>query len=268
MSGAYSAATGTGTKTLRMGRQDYRSEADAKTAFNATLYTKNVKITKQYVYGGKLSVPTATRRGYTLNGWYTETSGGTKVTNDTAVPAANTTYYAQWTGVQFTMVFNKNATDAAGTMANQKIPFGTETALTANAFTRTGYTFMGWNTNAAGTGTVYTDKQKVSTLNEDGGTINLYAIWRKNSYTVQFNGNGSTSGSTANQNINYSTAKALTANGFVKAGYTFTKWNDGINNYNDKANVNINMNLLNNTSSSDVYKVLFSPTVILSKLLQ
>ncbi|MBM6924920.1 S-layer homology domain-containing protein [Pseudoflavonifractor phocaeensis] len=47
--------------------------------------------------GGKLAdLPTPSRSGYTFNGWYTEQSGGTAVTNDT-VFTQNTTIYAQWT---------------------------------------------------------------------------------------------------------------------------------------------------------------------------
>ena len=42
-------------------------------------------------------MPVPTRSGYTFNGWYTASSGGTKVTNATWVPSGNTTYYAQWT---------------------------------------------------------------------------------------------------------------------------------------------------------------------------
>ncbi len=46
---------------------------------------------------GKLAVlPTATRSGYTFNGWFTAANGGTKVTTDT-VFTADTTIYAQWT---------------------------------------------------------------------------------------------------------------------------------------------------------------------------
>ena len=40
-------------------------------------------------------------------------------------------------------------------MASQSIAYGSSAALTANGFTRTGYTFAGWNTLANGTGTSY-----------------------------------------------------------------------------------------------------------------
>ena len=51
----------------------------------------------QTTAGGKLtSLPTSTRSGYTLLGWYTAASGGGLVTTDT-VFTENTTLYAHWT---------------------------------------------------------------------------------------------------------------------------------------------------------------------------
>lgn len=41
------------------------------------------------------SLPTASRSGYRLDGWYTETEGGEKITTDTLF-TENTTVYAQW----------------------------------------------------------------------------------------------------------------------------------------------------------------------------
>jgi uncharacterized repeat protein (TIGR02543 family) len=48
-------------------------------------------------YGSPIGTPpTPTRTGYTFDGWYTEASGGTKITDATAV-TADVTYYAHWT---------------------------------------------------------------------------------------------------------------------------------------------------------------------------
>ena len=52
---------------------------------------------------------------------------------------------------------------------------GTEAEVKANAFTRTGWTFNGWNTQADGNGTSYAAGSKI-TVNED---VDLYAIWTK-----------------------------------------------------------------------------------------
>ena len=141
---------------------------------------------------------------------------------------------------KYTVTFDKN--NGTGTMADQTFTYGVKQALTKNAFARTGYTFAGWNTQANGKGTTYTDQQEVTSLSAtDGATIRLYAQWTAISYTVTYDGNGSTAGSTASSSHTYDTAKALTANGFTKTGYTFKGWNtkaDGSGtSYADKASV-------------------------------
>ena len=42
------------------------------------------------------SLPTATRSGYTFNGWYTAKMGGKKVNSATKMPSKNIKLYAQW----------------------------------------------------------------------------------------------------------------------------------------------------------------------------
>ena len=70
-----------------------------------------------------------------------------------------------------TLSFDANG--GSGTMAAQTFEAGVSQAIAANAFTRSGYTFTGWNTNADGSGTSYTDGQEI-TLTQD---ITLYAQW-------------------------------------------------------------------------------------------
>ena len=57
------------------------------------------------------SLPTPVRTGYAFNGWYTEKSGGTQVTEDT-VFKTNGTIYAQWSPVNYsvTIVQTQNGT--------------------------------------------------------------------------------------------------------------------------------------------------------------
>ena len=53
--------------------------------------------TKTLTCGDSLgTLDSPSRTGYTFQGWYTQASGGTKITSSTTVPAANTTYYAHW----------------------------------------------------------------------------------------------------------------------------------------------------------------------------
>ena len=69
------------------------------------------------------------------------------------------------------VTFDSNG--GTGTMNPQVMNKNTETALSDNAFTRTGYAFSGWNTKADGSGTTYANGASVS-LDSD---ITLYAQW-------------------------------------------------------------------------------------------
>lgn len=128
--------------------------------------------------------------------------------------------------VTYTVKFDGNGA-SSGSMENQKITYASGKALSANKFKKKGYSFKGWNTKNDGSGTTYADKADGSKLTKtDGKTVTLYAQWTANKYTITFNGNGSTSGSTKKlSNCKYGKKYTLTKNGFKKKGYTFTGWN-------------------------------------------
>jgi len=170
-----------------------------------------------------------TKTGYTFAGWAESANGAVKYTNSanvknlTATHGGTVTLYAQWTADTYTVKYNGN-NNTGGSTAASTHTYDTAKNLTANGFTRTGYTFKNWNTKADGTGTSYADKASVKNL-ATSGTFNLYAQWTPISYTIEYNGNGSTGGSTTSSTHTYDVSKALTANGFSRTGYTFTGWN-------------------------------------------
>ena len=178
----------------------------------------------------KLTSNAFTRTGYTFGGWAKSASGAKaysnaeSVKNLTTTNAATVNLYAVWTANTYSVKYNANG--GSGTMANSSHIYGTAKALTANAFTRTGYTFSGWNTKADGSGTAYANKASVKNLTAtNNGTFNLYAQWTAHTYSVKYNGNGSTSGTMANSTHTYGIEKTLTANAFKRTGYTFSGWN-------------------------------------------
>ena len=138
--------------------------------------------------------------------------------------------------------------------------------LTANGFKKTGYIFDGWNTNSSGTGTNYTDKQSVKNLTStNGGTVTLYAKWKPITYTIKFDGNGATGGSTASMSMTYDVAKNLTANGFTKSGYHFSGWNtkadgSGTSYYNKQSVKNL-------TATHGATITLYAPTFCFERIL-
>jgi len=154
------------------------------------------------------STNTYTFSGKTWDQWNTAVDGtGTNYLAGVSYTIANaTTVYAQWNSITF------NANGGTGTMAMQS--GNAARAITTNAFTRTNFTFAGWNTAANGTGTAYANSVSYAFTSD----VTLYAQWNT---TVTFNSNGG-SGSMANQTAKVATN--LTANTFTRTNYTFAGW--------------------------------------------
>ena len=122
-----------------------------------------------------------TKSGNLFTGWATTAGGsvlyadGETVENLTLESGAIVTLYACWATSSYTVKFNKNASAATGSMADQTIARNASAALRANAFVRAGYKFAGWATSASGA-KVYNDKQSVKNITT-GSSITLYAVW-------------------------------------------------------------------------------------------
>ena len=215
----------------------------------ATFNSSSNTCRKTRTYDGSIgTLPKPTRSNYTWVGWYTEPGGGgSRVKSDTIIDDDLTTinkegnkYYIviyplykqdnPTVDQKYSVVFNKNG--GTGTMSKQVISRGVSTKLTANAFTRTGYTFKNWNTNKNGSGTSYSNKQSVTNLAAGGESITLYAQWTANKYTVTYNGNGGTwnGQSTWSDTATYGEDYYIWPNFFTKSNNTFIGWkgNDGL----------------------------------------
>ncbi len=136
----------------------------------------------------------------------------------------------------YTLTFNANG--GSGTMAAQTFEEGVSQALAANTFTRSGYTFTGWNTSPDGSGTSYTNKQ-IITLTQD---ITLYAQWERIKYNLSFDANGG-EGTMAAQTFEAGVSQAIAANAFTRSGYNFIGWNSNADgsgtSYSDKQVISI-----------------------------
>jgi len=156
-------------------------------------------VTMKYNETKKLSRNTFSKENSSFVGWNTEPDGsGTSfvdeesVTNLRNVDGSIITLYAQWTsddaggddtGEEDKILYyiKYNANGGFGTMINSTHTYGIPKKLTKNVFVREGYKFIGWNTEADGSGTTYLDEQL---FNEEeitkGGTIFvLYAQWEE-----------------------------------------------------------------------------------------
>ena len=187
---------------------------------------------------------------YTIS-YQNNTSAGTAtvMANGKGIFSTSTNKSANYTLVwaTYTVRFNKNNDGASGTMSNQAFTYNTAQNLTANAFTRTGYAFAGWNTATDGTGTSYTDGQSVSNLTiTNGATVNLYAQWTPTTYNITYDLAGGTINSSYPTTYNIETATFTLANP-VRTGYTFAGWT-GSNGNTPETTVTISQGSMNDRS--------------------
>ncbi len=141
---------------------------------------------ESFTYGvaKALTICSFTRAGFTFVGWAKNYStlepvydDGETVNNLTTTSGGKVNLYAVWQANTYSVKFNKNG--GTGTMANESFTYDVAKALTANAFQRVNYKFVGWSTSASATSATYTDKQSVSNLTATpDGTVNLYAVWK------------------------------------------------------------------------------------------
>lgn len=134
--------------------------------------------------GTTVALTTKASAGYTFAGWTVVSPKGLAVKNNSfTMPDAAVEVRANFRANKYAVAFNANG--GKGSMAKQSFGYGTKQSLTVNAFKRTGYSFIGWNTKANGSGTAYTNKQEVANLAaKDGATVTLYAQWKKKAVAV------------------------------------------------------------------------------------
>jgi uncharacterized repeat protein (TIGR02543 family) len=207
----------------------FRNNPSAFISFNANGGT-GAMVNQQisYLASANLTANAFTRTGYTFSGWNTAANGsGTAYANGSSytMGAGNVILYAQWAVNTYSITFNGNGSDG-GAMSAQSIVYNTSANLSSNGFTRTGYSFSGWNTAANGSGIAYVNG---SSYTMGAGNVILYAQWAANTYTITFIGNGSDGGVMSAQSIVYNTFSPLTANSFARTGYIFAGWNTAAN---------------------------------------
>ena len=169
-------------------------------------------------YTGTLKLKNPSKTNYVFKGWYADKKFKKKVTS---VKNANKTVYAKWAIKTYTVKFYPNG--GKGKAYTQKCNVTKTYNLTANKFSRKGYTFIGWNTKANGTGTTYTNKQQIKDLTTSNGkTISLYAQWRKNNYNIYYS--GLPAGSTNPNPKTFSVTSTVKFKNPSVPGYSFKGW--------------------------------------------
>ncbi len=156
---------------------------------SATAPTSAVVPTESAVVptGAQASVSTSTDVGYVFENWTVEGITPTdldpnKPTSQIITVKGKTTLTANVRPISYAVAFDANGGE--GYTDPQVFTYDETQPLKANAFTRDGYTFTGWNTEPDGSGTSYADGTTVNNLTSvDGKTITLYAQWQHPSPT-------------------------------------------------------------------------------------
>lgn len=159
--------------------------------------------------------------GYTFIGWNTSADGkGTAYAPGTTWTANGTlTLYAQWTPGQAGLTYDGNGatggkTDPQPGKTDEKIN------VRDNGFTRDGYMFVTWDTQAGCKGKAVNPGDEWTLQ----GSGTLYACWAGTVQTLAYHGNGATGGNTAVQSGKTGDELTTNANGFTRDGYTFVRW--------------------------------------------
>ena len=132
-----------------------------------------------------------TLNNYTFTGWNTKEDG----TGTAYQPGASftltdedTVLYAQWSkNAPAQVKVSYDANGGVGTMESVTGDVGSKIVIRQSGFTRSEYTFTGWNTQADGKGTAYKADDSFTLTDKD--TV-LYAQWSKNSGSAGTGTNG------------------------------------------------------------------------------
>jgi uncharacterized repeat protein (TIGR02543 family) len=187
----------------------------------------------QATSGASITLPGANtlyKTGYSFTGWGETQNAGTVLTGS-YTPSTRIILFPQWTPNVYVVTYNPNGGNGAPTTASQNFTYGS-TALSPSAkgtLARTGYTFAGWSTTAAASGTIYSNSTDniagTTTSYTPTASITLYAKWTANTYAVTFDSNSGTGTQMTNLSITAGAATPLTANSYSRTGYTFGGWN-------------------------------------------
>lgn len=170
-------------------------------------------------------------------GWYAVASWGswsayqaTSVSQTTSRQVETITMYSY----PLSYTINYNANGGSGSMSATKASYTTNTTLSGNSFTRTGYTFLGWSTSSSATSANVANGASVSASDvgaSPGGSVTLYAIWQANEYTYNVVYKSSTGKDLGGTSLKYKYDTTNTVVAPEMIGYTTPdsqtiKWDD------------------------------------------
>lgn len=176
-----------------------------------------------------VSGATLAAAGVQYIGWITDRAG--TVNLNPANPQVRIDNFSLTSGVPNpTLTYDGNGSDGGIVPVDGSSPYtfgATATTLGTGTMTRTGYSFLDWNTAANGSGTTYLPDDTFTITNN----TTLYARWLAvGSYTLTYNGNGNTSGTVPTDGSSpYNGGSTVTVLGnpgsLARDSFTFNGWN-------------------------------------------
>lgn len=152
----------------------------------------SITVTANAAYG---ALPTVAKGGYAFTGWHTAAEGGELVTEETVVTTEDHhTLYAQWDSAVYEIRYDANGALSGSIPAThyKKSDSAAAVADFAGGLAMAGYRQVGWNTQADGSGGTYLAGSTYSA----NDSVVLWAQWAANQYTVTFDHQGGSGGST------------------------------------------------------------------------
>ncbi len=162
-----------------------------------------------------LSTNGFTYTGHSWTGWYPSAKGGTRF-GDTVKLTADLKVYAQWELSKYKLSYDGNGHNS-GSTADTECQYNVDCQLRSNGYDKIGHNFAGWY-NARTGGTPYGTYTKLK------NNLTVYAHWNPKPYSVTYNGNTNTGGSTSPTTCNYNKPCSLATNGFSKTGHSWNGW--------------------------------------------
>lgn len=154
-------------------------------------------ITKNYdVALGTLPSLNNLTSGYTFDGWYTASSGGSKIDTTTKMPGYNPTYYAHCSAATYSISYNLGGGSLPSGTTNPTTYTVNSNAITLNNPTRVGYHFAGW-TGSNGT----TAQNSVTIAKGSTGNKSYTANWNAHVCTINFDPNGGSFGTNSSNTV-------------------------------------------------------------------
>ena len=157
-------------------------------------------IESQHIRDGRSAVqPAAVKQHHTFDGWYANEGCTGSAYDFTTAVDHSFTLYAKWKANYRVNYSKAGIGGISGIMNSQTLHVGEANQLAACAYSRKGYTFIGWATTADGDAE-YADGASVTSLTTTpGASVTLYAKWQANKYDISAPANFSVTvgGSTA-----------------------------------------------------------------------